>query len=258
MDQRRLESSSSSLAKGLEVLNVVVDGGPTRADEIAARTGIPLSSVYRFARTLVAAGILETSGGAYFIGTRFQRGAEPDEVTAHLRELAQPLLGWLVDRTEETALLTVRTGLHALVVDTADSHHPMRVSFTRGQIRPLHAGASAKVLLAYAPESVLRDLMAAGLDRYTAKTPTKKKLPQQLADIRSQQYGLTLGEVDPHAVGVGVPVMVGGELVCALSIVGPEYRYEAHRIPKILRALNEAAARLQEQLEDRAKTGTPG
>lgn len=248
MDRSRQEVGTSSLAKGLEVLTAVVDAGPQRADEIAARTGIPLSSVYRFVRTLASRGLLESVGGTYYLGPRLRRGADQQDETAHLREVAQPILRGLVDRTEETALLTVRRGLHALVVDSVDSFHPMRVSFTPGQIRPLHAGASAKVLLAYASDSVLKDLLAAGLERYTANTPTKRKLPKQCEDIRSQRYAVTVSEVDPHAVGVGVPVMLDGELICALSVVGPEHRYEAHRIPKLLQALQEAAGRLEERL----------
>jgi len=248
MERSHPEGGTSSLAKGLEVLTAVVDSGPQRADEIAARTGIPLSSVYRFVRTLVSTGLLQSSGGVYHIGPRLRRGADEQDRTAHLREIAQPVLRWLVDQTEETALLTVRTRLHALVVESEDSFHPMKVSFTRGQIRPLHAGASAKILLAYAPEPVLKELLAAGLERYTASTPTKRRLPKQLEDIRSQQYSITVSEVDLHAVGVGVPVFLGGELICALSVVGPEHRYEAHRIPKLLQALQEAAGKLEERL----------
>jgi len=251
MDRGRPIESVSSLAKGLEVLGAVVDAGPQRVDELAVRTGIPPSSVYRFVRTLVSTGLLEASGGAYHVGPRLRRATEQPDGIAHLREIARPVLSWLVDRTEETALLTVRAGQHALVVDSVDSFHPMRVSFARGQIRQLHAGASAKVLLAFAPHSVLKELLAVGLERYTANTPTRNRLPKQLESIRAQRYSLTLGEVDLHAVGVGVPVFLDGELVCVLSVVGPEHRYEAHRVPKLLQALQEAAERLEARLAGR-------
>lgn len=236
----------SSLAKGLDVLAAVVDAGPQRASELAARTGIPISSLYRFTQALVAAGFLESTNSIYRIGPRLSRSTEELNAFGRLRDRGLLVLRWLVDQTGETALLTVRAGDNALVVEAVDSFHTMRMSFERGHLRPLYAGASAKVLLAFgSPGPMLDRILAGGLERYTSKTPTKRMLPKQLADIRSRRYSITMGEVDAHAVGVGVPVFVAGELICALSLAGPEFRYGPQVLPKLLLALQEAASRLE-------------
>ncbi|QIZ38843.1 IclR family transcriptional regulator [Saccharopolyspora sp. ASAGF58] len=249
--------SPSSFARGLDVLAAVVDGGPQRVEEISRRTGLPTSSVYRFLRTLVAAGFLEPDDGVYRVGARLARSGEGGN--ERLRELALPLLRRLVEQTSETALLTVRVGRSALVVESVDSPHSMRVSFTRGHLRPLHAGASAKALLAFAPAEVADEVLKHGMERFTPNTPTKSALCRQLETIRQQRYVISHGEVDQHAVAIGVPVMRGGELVCAFSVAGPEHRLDGSRARAELRALQAAAAQLEAALDDPGKpSALPG
>lgn len=254
MAKDRTPDHASSFGRGLNVLAAVVDGGPQRVDEIAQRTELSPSSVYRFVRTLVNAGFLEPDDGVYRVGPRLQRIRDEREIGERLRSLAIPLLRSLVEDTSETALLTVRVGRSALVVESVDSPHSMRVSFTRGQLRPLHAGASAKALLAFAPETVIDEVLRHDLEWFTTNTPTKTRLRRQLADIREQGYVVSHGEVDQFAVAIGVPVLRHGELVCALSIAGPEHRFAGSRNQVELRALQIAARQLEAALDDTQET----
>ncbi|EST37301.1 hypothetical protein N566_13655 [Streptomycetaceae bacterium MP113-05] len=245
------EPHSSSFARGLNVLAAVVDGGPQRADEIARRTELSTSSVYRFVRTLVDDGFLEADGaGTYRVGprlSRFRGGPDTGEV---LRGLALPFMRELATETSETVLLTVPAGESALVVESLDSPLSMRLSFAPGTLRPLYAGASAKALLAFSPQEVIDRVLRSELERFTPGTPAKAALRKQLAQVREQGYVVSRGEVDPHAVAIGVPVMPHGRLVCALSIAGPEHRFDGHRARAEVRALITAARGLASQLED--------
>ncbi|MDT0378195.1 IclR family transcriptional regulator [Streptomyces sp. DSM 42041] len=246
---------SSSFARGLNVLAAVVDGGPQRADEVAARTGLSTSSVYRFVRRLVDDGFLEADGhGTYRVGPRLSRLQDGPGTGQTLRSLALPFLRDLVSETSETVLLTVPAGLSALVVESLDSPHSMRLSFAPGTLRPLHAGASAKALLAFAPQDVIDRVLGGRLERFTPGTPAKATLRTQLARIREQGYVVSRGEVDPHAVAIGVPVLPRGRLACALSIAGPEHRFDGNRAHTEVRALTAAARALASRIEDSART----
>ncbi|MFR9676437.1 IclR family transcriptional regulator [Streptomyces sp. TR06-5] len=244
------ERPASSFTRGLNVLAAVVDGGPQRADELARRTDLSTSSVYRFVRALVDDGFLETDGaGIYRIGPRLSRLRGDQDAGDALRGLALPFLHDLVTETSETALLTVPAGLSALVVESLDSPHSMRLSFAPGTLRPLYAGASAKALLAFASHDVAEQVLRQELERFTPDTPTKAALRTQLEQIRKQGYVVSRGEVDPFAVAVGVPVVRQGRLVCALSIAGPEHRLDGRSIPAQIHALTVAARGLAAQLD---------
>lgn len=239
---------SSSFGKGLEVLATVVDGGPRRVDEIAAHTGLPTSTVYRFVRTLVACGFLEARDGVYHLGPRLVRVQGQNVGIEWLRRLATPLMRRLVEQTEESVVLTVRSGMSALVVESIDSPQLMRLSFTRGIVRPLHAGASAKIVLAFSPDDVVQSVLSRELERFSAGTPDRTALAAEIPEIRAQGWVVTHGEVDPFASAVGVPVFRGAELVCGLSVAGPEYRVRG-REPQIVQAARRVAARLEEAIE---------
>jgi DNA-binding IclR family transcriptional regulator len=68
----------------------------------------------------------------------------------------------LVTTTNETVLLTRR---HHDRVVTLEREEPagttIRLSYERGQIRPIHAGASAKVLIAFADDAEVDRIRAA-------------------------------------------------------------------------------------------------
>lgn len=242
-------SSDSSFAKGIGVLAAIIDGGPRRVDDLATQTGLPTSTVYRFVRTLVDTGFLEARDGVYHLGPRLVTVQGSDVGIEWLRRLATPLMRELVAATEESVVLTVRTGLSALVVETVDSPHLMRLSFTRGTVRPLHAGASAKVLLAFSADDVVRSVLSRELERFSAGTPDSATLTRQINEIRAQGYVTTHGEVDPFASAIGVPVLRGGELVCGLSVAGPEMRLRG-RDDELVTATRRTAAHLQAAVDE--------
>ncbi|MQA02470.1 MAG: helix-turn-helix domain-containing protein [Streptosporangiales bacterium] len=242
-------AGDSSFRKGVDVLSAVVDGGPHRVDELAAQTGLPSSTVYRFVRTLVETGFLEARDGVYHLGSRLVALQGKDVGLEWLRRLATPLMHRLVQQTEESAVLTVRSGMSALVVETVDSPQLMRLSFTKGTVRPLHAGASAKVLLAFSSDDVVRSVLSRELERFSAGTPDRQALTTQIPEIRSQGYVVTTGEVDPYASAVGVPVFRGGELACGLSVAGPQFRLRG-RESELVAAARRVAEALQAAIDE--------
>jgi IclR family transcriptional regulator, acetate operon repressor len=211
---------------------------------------MPLSTTYRYLAALTAAGFVEESAGVFGPGPRLGAPNHPAGLET-LARLGRPLLRSLVDVTGETALVTVRVGAAGLILERVESPHFVRLSFEEGSMRPLHAGASVKVLLAYAPPEVLNQVVGAGMQAFTARTPGEAALRAQLREVRARGYAVSHGEVDEHAVAVGVPIFLGRQCVAGLSLAGPEQRFgpdriEGHRqlVQAAGRSLSEALTRL--------------
>ncbi|HEU0257472.1 MAG TPA: helix-turn-helix domain-containing protein, partial [Microbacteriaceae bacterium] len=140
-------AQGTSFSKGLAVLGWILEHGAARADEIAPAVDLPLSSVYRFLRTLREHGFVADADGLYDTGPRLASvGASP--MNTSISTLAAPFLEHLSAVTGETAVLTVRQGLHAVCVSQVESAFQIRLAFELGQLLPLYAGAGQRVLLA--------------------------------------------------------------------------------------------------------------
>ncbi|WP_454741615.1 IclR family transcriptional regulator [Cupriavidus necator] len=95
-----------------------------------------------------------------------------------------------------------------------------------GNRRPLHVGASGKLLLAYAAPAVVDAVLAHQLERFTAKTIVEpQQLRDELAAIRAAGYAVSLGERDADAVSAAAPLRDhSGATVASLSIASPASR----------------------------------
>jgi DNA-binding IclR family transcriptional regulator len=213
----------SSVARALRVLALVLDRPEIRADALAADVGLPVSTVYRYLRDLREAGFVSDDDGVYRPGPRFDGGEPAAASRARLRGLARPLLERLAAASGETALLTVRTHTYALCLDQVESHHPMRMAFRVGQTLPLYAGASTRVLLAYAPPEIVQAVLD-DLGPVTPATPSAEDLPRRLQAIRDAGVATSRSEFVEGAIAIAVPVLSRGECACALALAAPEQR----------------------------------
>lgn len=239
-------SGHSTFDRGLAVLSAIADLGALRVREIADRAGLPSSTTYRYLRSLVAAGLVSAADGRYRLGDRLGGSAESAGTHERFREAYELLMTNLAAQSRETVLLTIRVGLSALVVHSVDSPQSMRLSFTKGNLLPLYAGASAKTLLAFSSADVQEEVLNSPLNRLASNTPTKAALVKQLPAIRDQGYCVTSSEVDEYAVAVGVPVHRGPSAVYALSIAAPAQRCGANIISDLISLLKSGAEALHE------------
>jgi DNA-binding IclR family transcriptional regulator len=219
----RQQAQGTSFAKGLSVLAWLLDHGSARADEIAPAVDLPLSSVYRFLRTLREQGFVADEDGIYDTGPRL-RDVGPVPLSSSIGTLAAPYLEHLSAVTGETAVLTVRQGLHAVCVSQVESAHQIRLAFELGQLLPLYAGAGQRVLLAFAPEEVQRAVLQGDIRARTPNTPTRAELTRVLARIRADGYALSRGELYAASVAIAMPVLHGDHAVAGVCVAGPQNR----------------------------------
>ncbi len=210
----------SSFGKGLAVLGWIIDHDGVRADQIADGLDLPLSSTYRFLRTLRADGFVAETDGEFTIGPRLS-GHVAALPVSRLAQLAMPFLEQLAEVTTETTVLTVRHGLHAICVAQVESSHQIRLAFRVGQLLPLHAGAGQRVLLAFAPEAVIRDVLASRPRPHTPNTPSRDELAHLLPKVRAARFAMSRGELTARAVALAVPVLRHDRAVGAWCVAGP-------------------------------------
>lgn len=213
----------SSFAKGLNVLAWILDHEGSRADEIAHGLGLPLSSIYRYLRELRDFDFVTDAEGRYRSGRRWRyRSSAMGERS--IPTMAEPYLEQLAESTGETAVLTVRHGLHAVCVRQVESAHQIRLAFELGQLLPLYAGAGQRALLAHAPDEVQQAVLHNALRPYTPDTPTGAELTRLLQRIRSNGYALSRGELYVRSVAVAMPVLSGRYAVASVCVAGPRDR----------------------------------
>jgi DNA-binding IclR family transcriptional regulator len=190
--------------------------------EIAAASGLPLSTARRLIVELVAWGGLERSpNGRYRIGMRLWRIGSFAPQQRDLREAALPYLHDLYEVALENVQLVVVDGLEALCVEKVSGPRAVATNTEVGGRLPLHATGVSKVLLAYSPTQLLTDTVAAGLTRYTPNTIVQ---PGRLAAVRQavRENGLAFAyeEFTVGVVSVAAPVLTRDRrLLGALGIV---------------------------------------
>jgi DNA-binding IclR family transcriptional regulator len=168
-----------------------------------------------------------------------------------LASIAVPAMQELTERFRQTVLLTGRMGNAVVCLEREEAvEQYVRLSYERGTVLALNAGASAQVLLAWMDESDLDKLLATvELKRFTETSITDPAaLKERLRDIREKGYSITIGEVDAEAMGIAAPVFTStGDVVAALSVVLIRSRVSPNAVDEIVSAVVETARTLSEQ-----------
>ncbi|HRQ01128.1 MAG TPA: IclR family transcriptional regulator [Terrimesophilobacter sp.] len=243
----------SSLERGLSLLEEIAAVSEQDARSLASRVGVPLSTTYRYLKSLRERGFVRETEGRYEPGPAALALLGRDTTQARLAALAPSVLDGLVTALGETSLMLVRTGVQALCVARSDPDKELRYWFGINELLPLHAGAGQRVLLAAAPDAVIARVLAADLPAFTPRTLDRVGLRASIAAVRESGWAVSRGELEPGAVSVAVPVHVNAEVVCSLDVVGPESRCGSREwVRRAVDILQATASELSENLERRS------
>ena len=236
-DSRPVEASRhvAAVAAALTILSCFHGDEDLSLAEIHRRTGITKSRILRLAGTLQQHGFLwtEPARNGYRLGPALLRLGQGLGRRFHdIAEVLAPLLRKLARDSGDTALYSVMQAGGRVCVASEEPDRAVRFTVPTGSVRPLHAGASGRVLLAFGPDEVRREfLRVASLPALTGRTPTDPaRLEREIAGARRRGFAVSQGEAQPDSFAVAVPVMDdGGALLGALSIAGPVSRYSPQR-----------------------------
>jgi len=234
-------AEDTSFARGLRVLLTVADRGEIRADELSTLLDTPVSTIYRYLRTLAGFGFVDRQGAGYRLGPRLIIGSGTNVTAEELIRTADPVLRLLVEETGETAVIVRRLGLAAVCLHEVPSRQPLRVTIAPSTALPLSSGALGKALLAFAPPEILEEVLA--LDPPPGPpAPDADRLRADLADIVTSGVARSAGEVVSGSVAIAAPIFREDGIVAAIGVTGPESRCGLAWRTRVARLLPGAAS----------------
>lgn len=229
----------------LQVLFLIGNKPDMKLAEIAQKSGFNKSRTMRMLVTLENRRLASRDEeGRWRLGLDMLILGRLAEKQLDIARSVQPYLDALRDATGETAQYRILSGLESLCIAKADSPHSIRIHAEIGRPRELYIG-SAKVLLAFADEGVVRAVIAKGLTAFTPNTAASPEaLQAELASIRGRGYSISLGERIDGALALGAPVRNSeGKVLSSVSLSGPEVRMRDN-VERHVEALTATAEKL--------------
>ncbi len=216
--------------------------------EISRRAGLSLSTAHRLVGELREWGALERSvEGRYAIGMRILELGALEPQGLHLREVALPYLGDLHSAMNANVHLAVRDGHDTVYVESLRARNGANVLSRLGGRWPLHATGTGQVLLAYAPQQLQDEVLAAPLQKYTRKSITDPaELRRVLADVRRTGVAIADEQITPNVFAVAVAIRGPRDRV--IAALGVTMHRETSTPAAALPALSTAARAISRAL----------
>jgi len=140
-----------NLGKACEVLELISDTSDgCLLKEISVQLSIPRTTALRITQTLLEANYLtQKDEGELVLGNAMVRLGVKALDNLDIRSYARPVLKALSIDTGESSHLAMLNGDKALLLEVADSPHPIRIAARPGTLVDLHCSSTGKVFLAF-------------------------------------------------------------------------------------------------------------
>lgn len=247
-----MDYTVASVDEALSLLVHVANSPGLGVTELAKRSGNTKARAFRLLSTLEDRGFVQRRGelATYQLGYKtLLIGLAAQEQVSLVRQ-AEPYLHALGERFNENVQVRVRDGLESVCVARWESTHDVRIHGGVGRTRPLHAGASGKILLAFADEALSQAYLGSELLRFTANTITQRsKLTQELIHVRQKGYATSIGEIAMDVISLAAPVRdASGQVIAALGISVPSSRLTPDGLERFIPPVCQAAQALSAEL----------
>jgi IclR family acetate operon transcriptional repressor len=239
--------------RAMTVLRCVGEApGPISLKAIAAASGVPKSTTFRYLQTLCAAGMVshDKMRTIYRIDPRIIGMLNLGGTVQSLRETCLPAMRELQAAFDETVNLGVLEGSQVVYVEIIESTRSLRFHAAVGGRDPAYTTALGKALLAFLPPEARAVALPRTLRRRTDRTIIDRAaLLAELEAIRARRYAVDAGENEEGAVCFGAPIFgLSGAAVAGISLSMPAVRLNDRLRARIVARLLEAADRLSRGL----------
>src|SRR5918999_2591248 len=194
-DSRSEGATTTSVDNALWLLQLVGERQALRVAEAAELLGVARSTAHRLLTALRRRGFVmqDRPNGAYRPGPALYEIGLSAVSRIDIVRVARPVLEQLREETQETASLAILEGTMIRFVDCAESPRSVRVGNRTGVVRPAHASAVGKAILAGLSDAEL-DRRYPGDELPPATTSAAVTdiavLRSELAEIRTLGYAL--------------------------------------------------------------------
>jgi IclR family acetate operon transcriptional repressor len=242
---------AGAIDRALAVLGVLAEAStPMGVTEIAKRVGLPKSVVHYHVSALVRNRYVEARPDRrYGLGYAALRLGRGNYSNLELRARALPHMRTLHHDTWETVTLSVLIGRERVFVDQLVSPQEIKLAVELGRPFPLHAGASGRAMMAFLPDDAREMLFAQPLERLSVNTVVDPdELRGLLATVREAGLAVSRSERHAGAAAVAAPVFDNHGVAGAISVCGPEYRFDEAALDRFRPLIRSAAVELSREL----------
>jgi len=246
-----------AVANAVRLIHKFEERAEWGVSDLARATGMDKAMTHRILRTLLQEQWVEQNPASrlYSLGPALRDIASLEPSRSDVLKVAAPVLDDLVERFNETVLLSSRHHLVNVVELIRECSREVRVVSEVGRRIPLHCGAAGKTWLAFDHPSLIERLLDTGLKAYTANTITSPEaLKAELDEIRERGWGFENEEYSVGVSGIGAPVWSSaGCITGSVAIRAPSVRLSRATAAEMAPLLMKAAADISVRLGHRAK-----
>jgi len=202
MSNERGESTGGvqSVDRAISVLEILAQRGEAGVSEVAADIGVHKSTAFRLLAALEERELVEQTQdrGKYRLGFGILRLASAVPGQLDVTHQSRAVCEQLASAVGETVNIAVRRSHFVVNIDQARGPSAVATHNWVGELTPLHATSSGKVLLAYmAPEERRKMLASSGLARLTPHTITsQRELEAQIEAAAREGYASSVEELE--------------------------------------------------------------
>lgn len=235
-----------SVERALDILLCFTIRPSWAMTELAQQVGLHKSTVHRMLATLEEKGFIERDPST----DRYQLGLMVWELSANLAETNDQSMMWqkemerLRDQLGETVSIYVRSGVERIRIQSVQSNEPVRRVAPVGARFPLYAGASSKILIAYASGDEQQAIWTH--ESWQLREELKmERYQSELCEVLEQGYAVSFEERESGVAAISVPIFDReGLIIAALAVSGPSGRLTLESMREYAPIMQSAAKRM--------------
>jgi DNA-binding IclR family transcriptional regulator len=227
--------------RALQLLTTLAEHPDSTITELTELTGNTKSLVFRMLKTLEERGfvVLGRRPGGYVLGYRMLTLGNAVAENDALLQVAREPMEALVRQCGESVYLAHRDGHEVMCLAEHESHQAVRLVIDSSRRAGLYVGGATRLLLAYAPDDVIEQVLGKHIDDFIPKSMRERKSAlRALEKVRREGLCEAKGEIGTDAFSLSAPIFQrDGSVSTALCIVGPLVRYSestAARLRKLV------------------------
>ncbi|MEU3656189.1 IclR family transcriptional regulator [Streptomyces sp. NPDC032161] len=241
----------SSVDHALRLAQILQLDGSVTVTAAAERLGVARSTAHRLLTALVHRDFaVQDEDRAYRVGPVLALAESARSGLGALRAAAVGPMRALVDRIDETANLSIRTGRNVRIIASVECAQALRVGSREGTVFPAHQATGGLIELAALSDEEVGALYADD-DRQAPgeQLPDPVQLRRELWAVRRSGVALNLERTERGVVAVGCAVKDrAGATTAALSVSMPGVRYSPRMLKPLTAALTSAADAITQAL----------
>jgi IclR family transcriptional regulator, KDG regulon repressor len=196
------------------------------------------ATIYRFITTLEDQGyIYKNQNERYQLTLKLYSLGKKEIERYNLLEVAKPFLLQLVNKVNETVVISSFSNDAVHFLDKIEWNSTLRIVVEPGNSAPLYCVASGKLYLAHFSDEQLDDYFnRQKLSAFTSNTITSiDKMKDEISIIRSRNFAIDNQEWEEYLRGMAFPIYdYSNKMIAALSISGVSHRFTDEKISSIV------------------------